>query len=78
MGRHFYIPKAYCKRCKQTWRPTVPNPIKCAKCGSPYWDKDYAKVPTRNPKQQVNSATLQDKPKISHPSDNEANPAVEL
>ena len=29
-----------CKRCGHKWFPRVPNPERCAKCNSPYWDTD--------------------------------------
>jgi len=30
-----------CKRCRHTWIPRKAElPIRCAKCKSPYWNKD--------------------------------------
>lgn len=35
--------KLICKRCKHEWvRRQEKLPVKCPKCTSPYWDKDYA------------------------------------
>lgn len=27
-----------CERCGYEWQPREDNPIKCAKCNSPYWN----------------------------------------
>ncbi len=34
------IQRQQCTRCGYTWYPRTPKlPIKCARCGSPYWNK---------------------------------------
>ncbi|MDH5375063.1 MAG: hydrogenase maturation nickel metallochaperone HypA [Candidatus Bathyarchaeota archaeon] len=40
------LPQAKCQRCGHTWILRKPNPKKCPKCTSPYWNK-----PRRKPKQ---------------------------
>lgn len=34
------LPTLHCLRCGHTWPPRKPErPLRCAKCGSPYWDR---------------------------------------
>ena len=39
-GDMMELPKLICKRCGHTWIPRKENPKKCAKCDSPYWNKE--------------------------------------
>ena len=32
------MPKQRCTRCPHKWNSFVENPVKCPKCGSPYWN----------------------------------------
>ncbi len=35
------LTKLKCKRCKYEWYPKAERlPVRCPKCGSPYWDKE--------------------------------------
>lgn len=35
------LPKLECRRCRHTWHPRREEiPVRCPKCGSPYWNKD--------------------------------------
>ncbi len=35
-----------CSRCAGTWVPrSDTRPLRCAKCGSPYWDREYERRP---------------------------------
>jgi predicted Zn-ribbon and HTH transcriptional regulator len=34
------LPTMKCNRCDYEWIPRVPNPRWCAKCRSPYWNKE--------------------------------------
>lgn len=33
------LPTCHCLRCEEDWTPRTPNPVRCPKCGSPYWNK---------------------------------------
>ena len=34
------LPTVICNRCEHEWIPRVSNPKRCAKCNSPYWNKE--------------------------------------
>lgn len=38
---HKSVKMCKCERCNYTWSPNSKKelPIRCAKCGSPYWNK---------------------------------------
>ncbi len=37
------LPTMRCLRCGHTWPPRKPErPLRCPKCGSPYWDRARA------------------------------------
>ena len=38
--------KNRCKRCNHEWIKRMDVPVRCPKCGSPYWDKDLV-LPSR-------------------------------
>lgn len=47
------FPKLHCKRCPHSWWPRSPErPIKCPKCGSPYWDRERIKRPASSNQSQ--------------------------
>jgi len=34
------LPSFHCLRCEHSWFPRKPEkPLRCGKCGSPYWDR---------------------------------------
>ena len=33
-----------CERCKKEWASKNENPVHCAKCNSPYWNKKKTKM----------------------------------
>ena len=43
MTRSLY-PAVACLRCAYRWRPKVPVPADCARCGSAFWD--HPRLPT--------------------------------
>ena len=35
------LPQFQCKRCEHKWIPRKEGtPLRCPKCGSPYWNRD--------------------------------------
>ena len=42
-----------CKRCGWPWESNEKAPVKCAKCRSPYWDKDSQRPVTVNGKRNA-------------------------
>jgi hypothetical protein len=39
--------RCFCKRCGNTWHTRVGVPVKCPKCKSKLWNKDYERNPKR-------------------------------
>jgi len=36
------LPLLKCKRCGKEWHPRRERmPVRCPRCGSPYWNRDY-------------------------------------
>ncbi len=44
------ITKLLCKRCGHQWVPRREDIVKCPKCQSPYWSRDYEKEERENGK----------------------------
>ena len=46
MGRSF-VRSLVCERCGHEWVPRVAGsiPLRCARCGSPYWDRPRKRAP---------------------------------
>lgn len=42
-----------CRRCGWTWKPRVPNPGRCPKCNSPYWNRERQKKTMRRARSRV-------------------------
>jgi hypothetical protein len=52
----FRLPTLKCRRCGHEWHPkTNRRPVRCAKCKSPYWDREREKV-VETERQQVEAA----------------------
>jgi len=43
MKKKVVVTKCRCERCGAEWIPRTDSPIKCARCGSPYWDRPRKK-----------------------------------